>query len=333
MPPLSAARDVEEVLMDAPRPRVRSPFRRGAIHVIQVYRAEVSPQLGASCRFSPTCSQYGLEAFERHSFPVASAMTIGRIARCHDPIRPRTLARAVAALGVFVAAVVGLPMLVGSAFAQVSGPCTATLAGVDAATASTPEDAVEVGYDEVAVVAGTMTSGPVSYDIQLEFAGFRWTAASGEASGNTWSDEVNIADYATHGVGLYKVHAESTNAAGETCTVDGYVDVTGKSPFTTTAGIAGTTALGGGVALVGVASLRAAKPMADYDLAPSDRQFREDLGEEISGADPWRGANLSSKDPPALVTKVMKPKCSLLFMSAMFLTLQALMADRGRRVR
>ena len=37
----------------------------------------------SSCRYTPTCSHYALEAFRRHSFAFALALTLRRIARCH----------------------------------------------------------------------------------------------------------------------------------------------------------------------------------------------------------------------------------------------------------
>ena len=43
----------------------------------------ISPLLGSNCRFYPTCSQYGMEAFQRHSFFRALWLTVKRIGRCH----------------------------------------------------------------------------------------------------------------------------------------------------------------------------------------------------------------------------------------------------------
>lgn len=311
-------------------PAVRSPFRRAAISFIETYQTEVSHRIGASCRFSTSCSHYGLEAYRRHSFPVATGMTIARIARCHDPIRVRVLARALAAVGILAVAVIGVPMLAAASAAQVTGPCTATLAGVDATSASTPDRAIEVQYDQSVVATGTMSSGPVDYRVQLEFAGVRWTAASGTASGETWSDEVDIAQYATYGVGIYKVHATSTNATGERCTVDGYVKVVGKSPLTTAAGVLGAASLVGGLALTAGATLRAAKPEfeADYDAA-HEQAVTHDIITEARAAD-WED-HTSSTDSPEQLRKV--PRCSLFSFLALFLTAEVIFTERGRRVR
>jgi hypothetical protein len=162
----------------------------------------------------------------------------------HASVPGRTW-RTVLGAAVLLGAVVGVPA---AAHADLEGPCTATLAGVDAATAGTPGDAITVGSDDIVLATGTMSSGPVDYAVQLEFAGIRWTVADGTATGDTWSDEIDISSYATYGVGLYKVHATSANAAGESCTLDAYVEVDG-SPFTTVAGLAGLVAAVAGVAV------------------------------------------------------------------------------------
>ena len=51
--------------------------------VVKAYRTFLSPSLGSSCRFEPTCSLYSLEALELHGAAVGSYLTLARIARCH----------------------------------------------------------------------------------------------------------------------------------------------------------------------------------------------------------------------------------------------------------
>ncbi|MDE5940710.1 MAG: membrane protein insertion efficiency factor YidD [Muribaculaceae bacterium] len=47
------------------------------------YRGAISPLLPRSCRFTPTCSQYAIEALRRHG-PVRGVwLTLRRILRCH----------------------------------------------------------------------------------------------------------------------------------------------------------------------------------------------------------------------------------------------------------
>lgn len=55
----------------------------GAIGVIRAYQRLVSPLLGPTCRFTPTCSEYFIGAVRKHGLLVGSAKGVGRIARCH----------------------------------------------------------------------------------------------------------------------------------------------------------------------------------------------------------------------------------------------------------
>lgn len=51
--------------------------------IIKLYQLLLSPLLGASCRFTPTCSQYGVEAIKKHGPFYGGWLTIKRIASCH----------------------------------------------------------------------------------------------------------------------------------------------------------------------------------------------------------------------------------------------------------
>lgn len=55
--------------------------------LIRGYQLVLSPVLPGSCRFSPTCSCYALEAFRRHALARALRLTARRIGRCH-PFHP-----------------------------------------------------------------------------------------------------------------------------------------------------------------------------------------------------------------------------------------------------
>lgn len=64
-----------------------------AIGIIIFYRIIISPLFPPCCRFVPTCSQYGLEAFKKYGFCKGFALTAKRIARCrpggdygYDPV-------------------------------------------------------------------------------------------------------------------------------------------------------------------------------------------------------------------------------------------------------
>ncbi|MBE9600049.1 membrane protein insertion efficiency factor YidD [Pedobacter sp. MC2016-24] len=51
--------------------------------LIKLYQWLLSPLLGANCRFTPTCSQYGIEAIRKHGPFKGGWLTIQRIGRCH----------------------------------------------------------------------------------------------------------------------------------------------------------------------------------------------------------------------------------------------------------
>ena len=53
------------------------------ILLVHVYRVTLGPLLGGSCRFTPSCSSYALEALERHGAVRGSHLSVRRILRCH----------------------------------------------------------------------------------------------------------------------------------------------------------------------------------------------------------------------------------------------------------
>jgi len=68
---------------------------RALIALVRGYRFLLSPWMGRSCRFEPTCSAYAIEALERHGAIHGTALTAWRVARCnplceggHDPVPP-----------------------------------------------------------------------------------------------------------------------------------------------------------------------------------------------------------------------------------------------------
>lgn len=63
--------------------------------VLRTYKRFVSPMLPHSCRFVPTCSEYAIEAIERHGALRGSWLAAGRLLRCQpfarggvDPVPP-----------------------------------------------------------------------------------------------------------------------------------------------------------------------------------------------------------------------------------------------------
>jgi uncharacterized protein len=58
-----------------------------AIAVIRAYQLVLSPLLGQQCRFSPSCSQYAIEALRKYGFLKGTWKSFWRVARCH-PFHP-----------------------------------------------------------------------------------------------------------------------------------------------------------------------------------------------------------------------------------------------------
>ena len=66
------------------------------IALIRAYQYAISPLLGDNCRFTPTCSQYAIDAIRTHGAIIGTGYAIWRILRCqpfcrggHDPVPQR----------------------------------------------------------------------------------------------------------------------------------------------------------------------------------------------------------------------------------------------------
>lgn len=57
--------------------------RRLLIGLVRGYRLVLSPWVGQSCRFEPTCSVYAIEALRRHGALVGTGLAGWRILRCN----------------------------------------------------------------------------------------------------------------------------------------------------------------------------------------------------------------------------------------------------------
>lgn len=53
------------------------------IFLIRMYQYLISPILPRSCRYSPSCSEYAIEAFQIHGVPRGFVLTAWRILRCN----------------------------------------------------------------------------------------------------------------------------------------------------------------------------------------------------------------------------------------------------------
>lgn len=64
------------------------------IDILKLYKMFLSPIFPPSCRFTPTCSEYAMEAVKKHGAVYGSWMAVKRLLRCqpfctggHDPVR------------------------------------------------------------------------------------------------------------------------------------------------------------------------------------------------------------------------------------------------------
>ena len=71
-------------------------MKRIALFLIRCYRKSLSPLKPPCCRFTPTCSEYAMEAIETHGLFKGGALALWRILRCnpfgkggYDPVPPK----------------------------------------------------------------------------------------------------------------------------------------------------------------------------------------------------------------------------------------------------
>ena len=63
--------------------RLRRVPKRMLLWLIRFYRVSISPMHPACCRFTPTCSQYAMEAVEKYGAVKGGYLALRRILRCH----------------------------------------------------------------------------------------------------------------------------------------------------------------------------------------------------------------------------------------------------------
>lgn len=71
------------------------PIGRVLLTVLRFYRTAISPAFPPTCRFTPSCSAYAVEAIERFGAARGSWLALRRLLRCHpfhrgghDPVPP-----------------------------------------------------------------------------------------------------------------------------------------------------------------------------------------------------------------------------------------------------
>jgi uncharacterized protein len=75
---------------------VRGALKAALIGAVRLYQVGISSWTPASCRFTPTCSSYAIEALERYGPRRGSWLALRRLMRCHpwggegyDPVPDR----------------------------------------------------------------------------------------------------------------------------------------------------------------------------------------------------------------------------------------------------
>ena len=70
-----------------------SPAALALTGAVRVYQYTLRPVLGANCRFTPSCSDYALQALRAHGAVRGSGLAAWRVLRCnpwcaggHDPV-------------------------------------------------------------------------------------------------------------------------------------------------------------------------------------------------------------------------------------------------------
>lgn len=53
------------------------------IGIIRFYQYGISPYTPSTCRYTPTCSAYGVEAIKKHGPIKGAKLTVKRFASCH----------------------------------------------------------------------------------------------------------------------------------------------------------------------------------------------------------------------------------------------------------
>jgi hypothetical protein len=88
---------LKNILLENPLARtIRWIFRLLFIMLIKIYQYLISPLMPRTCRYTPSCSQYAIEAFRKHGVIKAIIFSSRRIISCNpwggegeDPVPPK----------------------------------------------------------------------------------------------------------------------------------------------------------------------------------------------------------------------------------------------------
>jgi len=58
-------------------------LKNAVLAALRWYKRSVSPLMPQACRYTPTCSEYAMEAIERHGLAAGGVMAMRRVLSCH----------------------------------------------------------------------------------------------------------------------------------------------------------------------------------------------------------------------------------------------------------
>ena len=71
-------------------------MKRAMLASLRFYKRRISPLLPPACKYTPTCSEYAMQAVERYGAVYGGYLAARRLLRCHpfakggyDPVRER----------------------------------------------------------------------------------------------------------------------------------------------------------------------------------------------------------------------------------------------------
>ena len=74
-----------------------TPAARVGIVLVRAYQLALSPFAGGACRFTPSCSDYAIQAIQEHGAVRGLGLAVRRVGRCHplgssgfDPVPRRS---------------------------------------------------------------------------------------------------------------------------------------------------------------------------------------------------------------------------------------------------
>jgi len=62
---------------------IKNAFSMLFIGLVRFYQLAISPHTPSSCRYTPTCSQFAIEAIRKHGPFKGAWLALKRILRCH----------------------------------------------------------------------------------------------------------------------------------------------------------------------------------------------------------------------------------------------------------